>query len=88
MFGEHPNGSMMERDSHNVEFLEDEFPSVGEIKKDLKLFELQQDDILSLDEGKNLYIHRVTEESTLPTSERDDEILVAYEKQPENEVYP
>ena len=35
MFGEHRNGGMMEINSRNVEFLEDEFPSVGEIKKDI-----------------------------------------------------
>jgi len=40
MFGEHPNGGMTKIDSHNVEFLEDEFSSVGEIKKDLNLYEL------------------------------------------------
>ena len=40
MFGEHPNGGMTKVDSHNVEFLEDEFPSGGEIKKDLKLYKL------------------------------------------------
>ena len=32
MYGEHPNGGMTEVDSRNVEFLEDEFPSIGEIK--------------------------------------------------------
>ena len=38
---EHLNGSMTKVYSHNVEFLEDEFPSVGEIKKDLKLYKLR-----------------------------------------------
>jgi len=37
MFGEHPNDGMTEVDSHNVEFLKDEFPSVGKVKKDLYL---------------------------------------------------
>jgi len=32
MLGEHPNGGMIEVDSHNINFLEDEFPSIGEIK--------------------------------------------------------
>jgi len=38
---EHLNGSMTKVYSHNVEFLEDEFPSVGEIKKDLELYKLR-----------------------------------------------
>jgi len=42
MYGEHPNGGMREIDSRNVDFLEDEFPTIGEVKKDVKLFELQQ----------------------------------------------
>ena len=41
MYREHPNGGMTEIESRNVDFLEDEFPSVGEIKKDLDLYELQ-----------------------------------------------
>ena len=41
--GEHPNGGMIEINSCNVDFIEDEFPIIGEIKKDVKLFELQQD---------------------------------------------
>ena len=33
MYGEHPNGGMIEIESRNVDFLEDEFPRIGEIKK-------------------------------------------------------
>jgi len=40
MFREHPNAGMMEIDPHNVEFLKDQFPSIGEIKNDLALYEL------------------------------------------------
>jgi len=36
MYVEHPNGDMTEIESRNVNFLEDEFPSIGEIKKDLE----------------------------------------------------
>ena len=35
MYGGHRNGGMKEVDSRNVDFLEDEFPSIGEVKKDL-----------------------------------------------------
>jgi transposase InsO family protein len=34
MYGEHPDGGMKEVDSRNVDLLEDEFPSLGEVKKD------------------------------------------------------
>jgi len=32
MYGEHPDGGMKKVDSRNVDFLEDEFPSIGEVK--------------------------------------------------------
>jgi len=35
LFGEHPNGVMTKIDSRNVDFLEDEFPSIGDMKQDL-----------------------------------------------------
>lgn len=37
MFGERPSGGMTEVDTRDVDSLEDEFPNVGEIKKDLEL---------------------------------------------------
>ena len=76
MFGEHPNGSMTEIDSRNVEFLDDEFPSINKIKKDLAFYELQQDDPISRGEEKNLNTHRVTKGRILPLFRRDDEISV------------
>jgi len=88
MFGEHHNGGMTEIDSRNVEFLKNEFRSIGEIRKDLVLDELQQDDLLFLYEGENLNTHNVTKGSALPLSGRDDEILVTQENQPRNEVHP
>ena len=35
MYGEHPNSGMMKVDFENVDFLEDVFSSLGELKKDL-----------------------------------------------------
>jgi len=64
MLGEHPNGGMMEVDSRNIDFLEDEFPSIGEIKQDLQLYELQLDTELSLGEGENVIPQQVTENRT------------------------
>jgi len=63
MYDNHHNGGMMKVDSHNVEFLEDEFPSIGEIKNDLALFELPLDDQLSLSEREDVNTHRITEDS-------------------------
>lgn len=62
MYGEHPNGGMTEVDSRNVNFLEDEFPSIGEIKKDLELYELQQP---SLGEGEDFDTLNVTRDSSI-----------------------
>lgn len=33
---------MTEIDSRNVDFLEEDFPSIGEIKKELELYELEE----------------------------------------------
>jgi len=52
------------------------------------LYELPLDDQLSLDEEEDLDTHHVTKDSTLSLSGRDDELLVARENQPENEVCP
>ena len=40
MYGEHPSGGMIEIDFRNVNFLENEFPTIGEVKQDVELFEL------------------------------------------------
>jgi len=39
----HHNGGMTKIESHNVEFFEDEFPTIGEVKKNVELFVLQWD---------------------------------------------
>ena len=62
MYGEHPNGGMTEIDSRNVDFLEDEFSTIGEVKKDVELFELQPDIQPSFGEGENLDSNQVTED--------------------------
>ena len=71
MYGEHPNGGMTEIDSRNVDFLEDEFPTIGEVKKDVELFELQQNIPPSFGEGENLDSNQVTEDGMPPLSERN-----------------
>ena len=95
IYGEHPNGSMKEVYSRNVDFLEDELPNIGEVKKDSQLYELQQD--LSLREGEDLYTNRVTKSDHLFPSDRDSGSvptisirgdLSAQDPQPGNEDFP
>jgi len=62
MYGKHPNGGMTEIDSCNVDFSKEEFPSIREVKKDLELYELQQDLQPSLDKGEHLNSRQVTED--------------------------
>jgi len=68
---------MTEIDSRNINFLEDEFPTIGEIKKDVALFELQQDIEPSFDEGENLNSNQVTEDglSLLSKGSRETYLL-------------
>ena len=40
MIGEQPNGSVTEVESRDVDFIENEFPSRGEVDKDLTLYEM------------------------------------------------
>jgi len=83
MYGEHPNGGIKEVDSRNVDFLEDELPSIGEVKKDSPLYDLQQD--VSLAEGEDLYTNRITEDDRLFPIEID---LSTQDTQLENEDVP
>jgi len=100
MYGEHPNGGMTKIGSRKVDFLKDKFQSIGEIKKDVELFKLQQDIQLSFSEGENFNSNQVTENGMHPLSERnggelstqENEIhpqsLIQEESQPMNEVRP
>lgn len=45
MYGEHPDGGMTEIESRDVNFLEEDFPTIGEVKGDLKLYELQDSEV-------------------------------------------
>ena len=76
---------MMEIDFHNVNFLEDEFPSFSKIKKNLQLYKLQLDNQLALGEGENLNPHHVIKDSTFgtpPLSKKYIENLSTLENQP------
>ena len=54
MLGEHPDRGMIEVVSKDMEFIEYEFSSIGEIRKDLELYELQEDSPTILSEGGEL----------------------------------
>ena len=38
MYGEHSDGGMIEIESFDVNFIEDDFPSISEAKQDLQLY--------------------------------------------------
>ena len=84
MYGKHPNGGMTEIDSRNVDFLKNEFPTIGEVKKHVQLLELQQNTQPSFNEGENLDSNQVTEDGMPPISEGNGGDLPAQE----NEVSP
>jgi len=70
-YREHPKSGMIKIDSCNVNFLKDEFPSMGEIKKDLEPYELQQDLQPSLDKGENLNACQVIKNGEPPLPKRN-----------------
>ena len=42
MFGEHRNGGKTEVDSRDVDFIENDFPSIGDVNEILDLYELEE----------------------------------------------
>ena len=42
MYGEHSDGGMTEIESRDVNFIEDDFPSISEAKQDFQLYKLQE----------------------------------------------
>ena len=42
MFGEHPDGGKIEVDSLDVDFIENNFPSIGDVNESLDLYELEE----------------------------------------------
>ena len=44
MYGKHPNGGMTEIELRNINFIETDFPSIGNANRDLDLYELEEDD--------------------------------------------
>ncbi|KAF8405902.1 hypothetical protein HHK36_007980 [Tetracentron sinense] len=56
MYGEHPNGGMIEVESRDIDFIKIDFPSIGDANKDLDLYELEEDEVIlpSSSEGGEL----------------------------------
>ena len=56
MYGEHPNGGMTEIESYDIDFIETNFPSIGDAIRELDLYELEEDEgtLSSLSEGGRL----------------------------------
>jgi hypothetical protein len=56
MYGEHPNGGMTEIESCDIDFIETDFPSIGDANAELDLYELEEDEgtLSSLSEGGRL----------------------------------
>uniref|UniRef100_A0A2N9IG39 Integrase catalytic domain-containing protein n=1 Tax=Fagus sylvatica TaxID=28930 RepID=A0A2N9IG39_FAGSY len=44
MYGEHPNGGMTEIELRDIDFIETDFPSIGDANRDLDLYELEEDE--------------------------------------------
>ena len=42
MFGEHPDGGKTEVDSRDVDFIENDFPRIGDVNESLDLYELEK----------------------------------------------
>ena len=42
MFGEHPDGEKTEVDSHDVDFIENDCPNIGDVNEILDLYELEE----------------------------------------------
>ena len=42
IYGDHPDGGLTEIESCDIVFLKDDYPSIGEVKRDLELYELEE----------------------------------------------
>ena len=66
MYGEHIDGGMTEIESHDVNFIDDDFSSISEEKKNLHLYELQELEgiVPSLGKGEESQLHpEITKDS-------------------------
>jgi hypothetical protein len=66
MYGKHPNGGMTEIESRDIDFIENDFPSICNANRDLDLYELEEDEgaLPSLSEGGGLVPYPVIAEDS------------------------
>ncbi|KAK2979311.1 hypothetical protein RJ640_013275 [Escallonia rubra] len=67
MYGEHPNGGRTEIESRDVDFIESDFPGIGDASKNLDLYELEEVEptLPSPSEGGELVHHPVVAEDSV-----------------------
>ncbi|KAK2986482.1 hypothetical protein RJ640_001005 [Escallonia rubra] len=67
MYGEHPNGGRTEIESRDVDFIESDFPSIGDASKNLDLYKLEKVEAIlpSPSEGGELVPHPVVAEDSI-----------------------
>ncbi|KAK2990763.1 hypothetical protein RJ640_007433 [Escallonia rubra] len=77
MYGEHPNGGRTEIESRDVDFIESDFPSIGEASKNLDLYELEEVEatLPSTSEGGDLVPHPVVAEDSISDPQPSGSIL-------------
>ena len=76
MYGEHPTGGMTEIESRDIDFIETDFPSIGDANRDLDLYELEEDEgtLPSSSEGGGLVPRPViAEDSGSVTLDQDSQ---------------
>ncbi|WRX12315.1 Integrase [Theobroma cacao] len=62
MYGEHLDGGLTEMESRDVDFLEDDFPTIGEVKENLELYEMEEpQENVSQHEEMNVETHPIQE---------------------------
>ena len=66
MYDEHPNGGMTEIESRNIDFIETDFPNIGDANRDLDLYELEEDEgtLPSSSKGGGLVCHPLIAEDS------------------------
>jgi hypothetical protein len=83
MHGEHPNGGMTEIESCDIDFIETDFPNIGDANKDLGLYELEEDEgtLPSSSEGGGLIPHLVIAEDSGSGLQPSESITLAQDSQ-------
>ena len=82
-YGEHPKGGMTEIESCDIDFIETDFPSIGNANRDLDLYELEEDEgtLPSSSEGGGLVPHPVIAEDSGSDLQPSDSITLDQDSQ-------